>query len=80
MKKPVPKKVNSIFWIVFAIGCIAGFIGAFLEGTAILMIGMVAMLCSVILRVIYYRCPHCGKYLDRSTGEYCPCCGKEVNR
>ena len=26
------------------------------------------------------RCPHCGSYLGRNTGPYCPECGKEVDR
>ena len=31
-------------------------------------------------RVHYWRCPHCGKSLDRgfSPPEYCPSCGKKI--
>ena len=38
-----------------------------------LMIG-VGLLFSLLLG----RCPHCGKYLDRSSGDFCPYCGKKV--
>ena len=80
MKKLSPKRIRAVFWIILLIGIIIGLIGAFSEINALMIAGMITMVCSIIVYVIFYRCPHCGRYLDRSTGEYCPYCGKEINK
>ena len=74
-----PKKVRIIVGIIFLIGAIVGIIGTLSDKTAIAVVGMIVVLCSVIFNFIFYRCPYCGKYLDRSTGDYCPYCGEDVN-
>ena len=35
----------------------------------------------VLMKVILFRCPHCGRYLGRSfrPGKYCPYCGEKIN-
>ena len=79
MKDLTPKKVNAIFILAILIGALIGFLGAYLEYTVLVFVGMAIMCMAVVLRVIFYRCPHCGKYLDRSTGQYCPYCGRDIN-
>ncbi len=80
MKKLTPKRVNNIFLVVFLMGLITGALGIGTEIKAMLAVGMIIMITSIILRLFFYCCPHCGKYLDRSTGEYCPYCGEKVNK
>jgi Uncharacterized Zn-finger containing protein len=75
-----PKKVNVIFWITLLIGFIISFGGILSNIKTLMVIGFIVIITGVIFRFIFYRCPHCGKYLDRSTGEYCPYCGEKVNK
>lgn len=79
MKKLTPAKVNMICWMILLIGLILGLAGVAGGKIIIVTIGIIVMVCSILFRVMFYRCPHCGKFLDRSTGEYCPYCGKRVN-
>ncbi len=73
------KKINGYFFLILLIGLLIALFGVSTEISAITIIGILIMFCSIIFRVIFYRCPHCGHYLDRSTGEYCPKCGEKVN-
>lgn len=73
-----PKKANIIFWTMLIIGALAGGIGS-TEGVKWMsMLGIALMMGGLLLRVLLYRCPYCGKYLDRSTGDFCPYCGKKI--
>ena len=80
MEKPTPKKASFIGIVMLAVGAAIGYIGAYIEIFLLVGIGLALMIFSLIWRVIFYRCPHCNKYLDRSSGEFCPYCGKEVNK
>ena len=79
MKKLSPKKVNELYVIVFIVAGVFAVIGALAEITAVAIIGVIALLANVVFRFIFFRCSHCGAYLDRSTGDCCPHCGKEIN-
>ena len=73
-----PKKANTIFWTLLIIGALVGGIGS-TEGVKWMsMLGIVLMMGGLLLKVLLYRCPYCGKYLDRSTGDFCPYCGKKI--
>ena len=78
MKNLKPKKVNQLFGIILFVSAVIAFYGAFSENTIFSGIGMVGMMGAILFKVIFYRCPYCGKYLDRSTGKYCPYCGKMI--
>lgn len=80
MKKLKPKNANLMFWIILIIGFVISFCGVPQETTALIVIGIAIMCAAMIFRFIFYRCPHCGKYLDRSTGQYCPYCREDVNK
>mgnify|MGYP000512560739 CR=1 FL=1 len=61
--------------------------GALLSGVGtsvsvpLVILGIAIMLFAIVIGVLYYRCPHCGRPLGR-IGEgsaYCPHCGKALN-
>ena len=79
MKKLKPKNVNILVWVILIIGIIIAYCGLPKETSTLTVIGVVIMCSALIFRFIFYRCPHCGKYLDRSTGQYCPYCRGNVN-
>lgn len=79
MRRLPPKKVNAVSGIILAIGVVIGLIGAIAELNPLTAAGVLVMFGSIVFRWICFRCPHCGKYLDRSTGDFCPYCGKDVN-
>ena len=79
MKKLTPRKVNNLYTIILVVSAIIALVGGFTETTVVIVIGIILTLANVVARVILYRCPHCGTYLDRSTGDFCPHCGEKVN-
>lgn len=80
MKQTTPKHIRLRTFVILGIGLLVALLGiAFNEQTILIMLGLSLMFLSIIHHVVFYRCPHCGKFLDRSTGEFCPSCGKKVN-
>ena len=79
MKKMSPKQVDLYCILILAVGAALGAIGAFSEIKSLEIIGITLLIGDIVFRVACYRCPYCGRYLDRSRGEYCPYCGKELN-
>ena len=61
--------------------------GALLSGVGtsvsvpLVILGIAIMLFAIVIGVLYYRCPHCGRPLGRigEGGVYCPHCGKALN-
>lgn len=80
MKKLTPKKVNVYSLIILAVGTIIAIAGVLSEQMLLSATGMAIMFGDIFFRLIFYRCPHCGKFLDRSAGDFCPYCGKDVNQ
>lgn len=79
MKKPSPQKANTysiIAALVFAVIALAGRYGSV---TVLLPIGVAGMLCAVGFKVVFYRCPACGKYLGRAVVKHCPHCGEKID-
>lgn len=79
MKRLSPKQVNMYFLLILAAGAVVGLLGVRFEIKFLAMMGLILLAGDIVFRLVTYRCPHCGKYLDRSTGDYCPYCGKDVN-
>ena len=80
MKKPKPKLVRTLYWVGLAIGAAVALYGMSAGRAREYGIASIAILLGDrFLYTVFYRCPHCGKYLDRSGGVFCPHCGKDVN-
>ncbi len=80
MRRLKPKVVRRIFWIALATGVVIGYLGAWAECSPLINFGVAILVCLLPLSLIFYRCPHCGRHLDRSTGDFCPYCGENVNQ
>ena len=76
-KKLKPKTVNSIYILLLILGAVTSFAGLGL-GKPLTVLGILILIGNMIFRWICFRCPYCGRYLDRSEGEFCPYCGKNV--
>lgn len=80
MKNTQPKQIRKRTFIILGIGLLIALCGiAKNEQVTLILLGLLTMFASILHHVIFYRCPHCGKFLDRNTGDYCPGCGKKVN-
>lgn len=71
MKKITRKQIKARTFIILGIGLLIALCGVAVEISALSMAGLLIMFSSIIYHVIFYRCPHCGKFLGRNTGEFC---------
>ena len=78
MWKDSPRTVRKIVFGTFAVGAVPALAGAMMEVTALTVIGVLLVIVAAVIHFMFYRCPHCGEFLDRSTGAYCPHCGKKM--
>lgn len=78
MKNLVPKKVRAVVFATFAAGILAGGASYCWQSTPLAVLAMIIIMVALGIHLIFYRCPHCGKFLDRSTGDYCPYCGQRM--
>lgn len=74
-----PKKVRGGYFIAIAAAAPLMLIGSLLPNMAMLFVGVGIVLLDLIFYLLWYRCPHCGRHLGNSWGEFCPYCGKKVN-
>lgn len=80
MKKMSLKKVEQISWILLLIGFAMILVGAYIDWLPLTLLGLVPWLGASALGFLFYRCPHCNKFLGRAGGQYCPFCGKKLDR
>ena len=67
-----------IYILLLGAGIIAAILGgAVLRSEPLLWVGIVILAAAIALHMIFYRCPHCGRWLNRNFGEYCQFCGKD---
>lgn len=79
MKKLHPKTINVLYFVIFLIGCLLILLGGLREMTPLVGVGGIVVIVALVFRVLLYRCPTCGKYLDRTKPDgYCPHCGKAL--
>jgi len=80
MKKYKPRQIRKILLIAVVIGLAVVMTGEYLFQKLIYnMVGMGIIIATVIFDVIFYRCPHCGRFLSKSTGQFCPFCGEDMD-
>ncbi|EOS66489.1 hypothetical protein [Oscillibacter sp. 1-3] len=61
---------------IIAVLAIGGLFAAMANG----VVGAVMLLAALGLYNIWWRCPHCGKFLGRKHELHCRYCGKAVDR
>ena len=73
------KTVKGIYLLVLGIGLIVTIVGgAVMHNQAVLWTGGGILAADIIFHMIFFRCPHCGRYLFRNSGEFCQYCGKSL--
>lgn len=77
---PRLKEFNTIYIIILISWYNHLPFGTHFENILLAFLGFACIIGAVIYRLLVYRCLHCGKYLDRSTGQYCPFCIEDVNK
>jgi len=75
-----PRVTRKITLITGVIGLLTVILGEYLYPESIMkQIGIGIVFVAVIIHIILYRCPHCRRFLSKSTGKYCPHCGKDMD-
>lgn len=80
MKKMTPKRVRFWSGAIIAAGLFIMLARLLLDTDIVTIAGFLITVGGVIFHFLCYRCPHCGAYLDRNGGDYCPFCGKELEK
>ena len=78
-KKPLMdyRNARTVMFALFALGFLVGVVG---QNEQCIVIGTLIIFSGLAVLLIYYRCPHCGRYLGREGGlTYCPYCGKALD-
>ena len=71
------RNARTVMFALFALGFLVGVGG---QNEPCRAIGTLIMFSGLMVLLIYYRCPHCGRYLGREGGlTYCPYCGKALD-
>lgn len=78
MWKDSPRAVRKIELRLCTAGAVLALGGALVQSALLIVAGLLLLIVALVLHFTYYRCPHCGRFLDRSTGAYCPYCGKKM--
>ncbi|MDO5401179.1 MAG: hypothetical protein Q4F17_09410 [Eubacteriales bacterium] len=79
MKKMPLNQVKWVRAILFAVGLLMLCLGVHLRLLPLTLLGLVPLLGGVLFGFLFYRCPHCGKFLGRADGGYCPFCGEKLD-
>ena len=80
MKKIPLKKVREIALLLFLLGFMVILAGAGFRLMPLILLGCLVLVGEIVFLAIFWRCPHCGGFLDRSGGLYCPHCGHMLDR
>ena len=65
MKQLLPKKVRSIFRCILTAGALIGFAGVLTKTDFLSVLGIIVMICSVIFHFLFYKCPYCGRKMEK---------------
>ena len=58
-------------FVILSLGCLIRLL-------AVVIIGILTAIAGIVVGVVYFRCPHCGKYPGNTMGTYCPHCGNPL--
>ena len=70
--------IKTIFLVLAVVGATMSAIGFANENNLLFILGIAILLIGVAINFIFNRCPYCKKYLDKSSGVYCPYCGEKM--
>ena len=81
-----PLKWNKAITASLALGAASGFLAIMLHGTIGTILGVlcaVLLLAALLMSVLFWRCPSCGKSLPYSNSarmKYCPYCAESLEK
>ena len=78
MRKIEPRRVRIITMILCLIDIGVMILGGCFDNDFIVKSAYIAIAVIILFYSLYYRCPHCGKFLGREKVAFCPHCGREV--
>ena len=71
------KKARVCTWAVFLLGAAVILVSIFLRQGGIAVAGVLLLAAGALLKVCYWRCPHCGSFLQwLGRGARCIHCGR----
>ena len=73
-----PRKVLTIYIIAMAAALVLAVAGAVAVSITLPLIGAGIAILANIFFLLWYRCPHCGRFLGRTWGKYCSYCGTKL--
>ena len=71
------KYATIVAWTLFLAGVVITLLGYGNE--TVFNAGMIVSSAALIPVFLFNKCPHCGRWLDRSSGKFCPHCGKPLD-
>jgi len=77
-KKLTLKRTQTLFIFAFLLALLLLLFGGTLDSAPLLIISFILIALDMIMYFIFWRCPHCARYLGRDVGEFCTHCGKKL--
>ncbi len=74
------KKKNLLVIIAAVLAVRVVLAGGLLDNDLVKPVGVVLVVSVLVLEIIFFRCPSCGRWLGRSfrPGKHCPHCGEII--
>ncbi len=74
------RTVKTVFFCLTIVGFLLYLPARALELSVLLVIAAVCFLAALIIQLIFWKCPACGRHLGRGLwAKYCKYCGKELD-
>lgn len=71
------KYATIVAWTLFLAGVVITLLGYGNE--TVFNVGMIVSSAALIPVFLFNKCPHCGRWLGRSSGKFCPHCGRPLD-
>ena len=72
-----PRQAGKLRDILLIVGFVVMLMGYYHK--AFLIAGACIACSCLIPHFLFYKCPHCGRFLGRNEGEFCQHCGKRID-